>query len=226
MLSILTSSGLFLELLKFLHCNLTDGAFHMNILQINSSARSTGSESTRLADAIVARLTGANDVTLVKRDLAITPHPIIDEATLQALFTPADQRTEQQHARVAQDDVLIAEIQAADVLVLGSPMYNFGMTVQLKSWFDAIARAQVTFRYTEAGPEGLLKNKKVYVALARGGMHRDGASDGQVPHLKTLLGFLGMTDVQFIYAEGMGYGPEAVLRAQADAEAQINAVLV
>jgi FMN-dependent NADH-azoreductase len=226
MLSILTSSGLFLELLKFLHCNLTDGAFHMNILQINSSARSTGSESTRLADAIVARLTGANDVALVKRDLAITPHPIIDEATLQALFTPADQRTEQQHARVAQDDVLIAEIQAADVLVLGSPMYNFGMTVQLKSWFDAIARAQVTFRYTEAGPEGLLKNKKVYVALARGGMHRDGASDGQVPHLKTLLGFLGMTDVQFIYAEGMGYGPEAVLRAQADAEAQINAVLV
>jgi FMN-dependent NADH-azoreductase len=204
----------------------------MNILQINSSARSTGSESTRLADAIVARLTAAsaasaaNTVTLVKRDLAITQHPMIDEKALQALFTPADQRTEQQHARVAQDDVLIAEIQAADVLVLGSPMYNFGMTVQLKSWFDAIARAQVTFRYTDAGPEGLLKNKKVYVALARGGMHRDGATDGQVPHLKTLLGFLGMLDVQFIYAEGMGYGPEAVLRAQADAEAQINAVLV
>jgi FMN-dependent NADH-azoreductase len=200
----------------------------MNILQINSSARSTGSESTRLADAIVARLMAStpDDVTLTRRDLATTPHPIIDESTLQALFTPADQRTEQQAARVAQDDALIAEIFAADVLVLGSPMYNFGMTVQLKSWFDAIARAQVTFRYTEAGPEGLLKNKKVYVALARGGMHRDGATDGQVPHLKTLLGFLGMTDVQFIYAEGMGYGPEAVLRAQADAEAQINAVLV
>jgi FMN-dependent NADH-azoreductase len=226
MLSILTSSGLFLELLKSFHTNPTDKNHTMKILQINSSARSTGSESTRLADAIVARLAAANDVTLVKRDLAVTPHPIIDEMTLQALFTPADQRTEQQAARVAQDDVLIAEIQAADVLVLGSPMYNFGMTVQLKSWFDAIARAQVTFRYTEAGPEGLLKNKKVYVALARGGMHRDGATDGQVPHLKTLLGFLGMTDVEFIYAEGMGYGPEAVLRAQADAEAQINAVLV
>ena len=228
MLSILTSSALFLELLKSFHTNPTDGNHTMKILQINSSARSTGSESTRLADAIVARLTASNadDVTLVKRDLAITPHPMIDEATLQALFTPADQRSEQQAARVAQDDVLIAEIFAADVLVLGSPMYNFGMTVQLKSWFDAIARAQVTFRYTETGPEGLLKNKKVYVALARGGMHRDGATDGQVPHLKTLLGFLGMLDVQFIYAEGMGYGPEAVLRAQADAEAQINAVLV
>ena len=198
----------------------------MNILQINSSARSTGSESTRLADAIVARISATTtDVTLIRRDLASTPHPIIDEPTLQALFTPAEQRTAEQAARVALDDALIAEIQAADVLVLGAPMYNFGMTVQLKSWFDAIARAQVTFRYTEAGPEGLLKNKKVYVAVARGGMHRDGATDNQVPHLKTLLGFLGMTDVQFIYAEGMGYGPEAVLRAQADAEAQINAVL-
>lgn len=209
----------------------------MNILQINSSARSTGSESTRLADAIVARLTAgaaagtaadaaADTVALVRRDLATTPHPIIDEATLQALFTPTGQRSAQQIARVAQDDVLIAEIQAADVLVLGAPMYNFGMTVQLKSWFDAIARAQVTFRYTEAGPEGLLKNKKVYVAVARGGMHRDSATDNQVPHLKTILGFLGMLDVQFIYAEGMGFGPEAVLRAQAEAEMQINAVLV
>ena len=198
----------------------------MNILQINSSARSSGSESTRLADAIVARLSAsAPDAKLIRRDLASAPHPIIDEATLQALFTPADQRSVEQTARVALDDALIADVQAADVLVLGVPMYNFGMTVQLKSWFDAIARAQVTFRYTETGPEGLLKNKKVYVALARGGMHRDSATDSQVPHLKTLLGFLGMTDVQFIYAEGMGYGPEAVLRAQADAEAQIKAVL-
>ena len=198
----------------------------MNILQINSSARSSGSESTRLADAIVARLRASTpDATLIRRDLAGNPHPIIDEATLQALFTPADKRSAEQVARVALDDALIADLQAADVLVLGVPMYNFGMTVQMKSWFDAIARAQVTFRYTETGPEGLLKNKKVYVALARGGMHRDSANDSQVPHLKTLLGFLGMTDVQFIYAEGMGYGPEAVLRAQADAEAQINAVL-
>lgn len=108
--------------------------------------------------------------------------------------------------RVIRDDVLIDEIFAGDVLVLGSPMYNFGMTVQLKSWFDAIARAQVTFRHTQAGPAGLLKNKKIYVALTRGCMHRDGATDSLVPHLKTLRGFLGMTNVQFICAEGMGYG--------------------
>jgi FMN-dependent NADH-azoreductase len=199
----------------------------MNILQINSSARATGSESTRLADTIVARLkAGAPAATVTRHDLAVTPLQLIDNAALGALFTPADKRTAEQAARVAVDDALIAEVQAADVVVIGAPMYNFGVTVQLKTWFDAIARAQVTFRYTEAGPEGLLKNKKVYVALARGGMHRDGPNDSQVPYLKTMLGFLGMTDVQFVYAEGMGYGPEAVLRAQAEAEAQINAILV
>ena len=197
----------------------------MNILQINSSARSTGSESTRVADAIVARLQAANPgASLVRRDLASNPHPAIDEATLGALFTPADQRTPEQAARVALDDALIAEAQAADAIVIGAPMYNFGITVQLKSWFDALARAGVTFRYTAEGPEGLLKNKKVYVALARGGIHKNGASDSQVPYLKTMLGFLGLTDVAFVYSEGHGMGPEAVAKAIADANEQIKEV--
>ena len=199
----------------------------MNILQINSSARSTGSESTRLADAIVSRVRASTpDSTLVRRDLASDPHPVIDEATLQALFTPADKRSAGQTARIALDDALIAQVQAADVIVIGAPMYNFGITIQLKSWFDAIARAGVTFKYSETGPVGLLTGKKVYVAIARGGIHRGNASDTQLPHLKTFLGFLGMTDVQYVYAEGMGMGPEAVARAQAQAEAEINAVLV
>ncbi|MES2298423.1 MAG: NAD(P)H-dependent oxidoreductase [Pseudomonadota bacterium] len=199
----------------------------MNILQINSSARSSGSESTRLADAIVARLSSsAAQVRVTRRDLASEPHPALDEATLQALFTPADQRSAAQAARVALDDALIAQAQAADVIVIGAPMYNFGMTVQLKSWFDAIARAGVTFRYTENGPLGLLTGKKVYVTLSRGGVHRGGASDTQVPHLKVLLGFLGMTDVEFVYSEGLAMGPEAMARAQAQADAQVNAVLV
>lgn len=197
----------------------------MNILQINSSARSTGSESTRIADAIVARLQAANPgASLVRRDLAASPHPPIDEATLGALFTPADQRTPEQAARVALDDVLIAEAQAADAIVIGAPMYNFGITVQLKSWFDAIARAGVTFRYTAEGPEGLLKNKKVFVALSRGGIHKNGASDSQVPFLKTFLGFVGLTDVTFVYSEGHGMGPEAVAKAKAEADAQVNEV--
>jgi FMN-dependent NADH-azoreductase len=198
----------------------------MNILQINSSARSTGSESSRLADVIVAKLSADKAAALVKRDLGANPHPALDEPTLQALFTPAAQRSAEQAARVALDDALIAQVQAADVIVIGAPMYNFGMTVQLKGWFDAIARAGVTFRYTETGPVGLLTGKKVYVALTRGGMHRDGATDTQVPHLKTILGFLGMTDVQFVYAEGMGMGPDAVAKAKAQAQAEIDAVLV
>ena len=199
----------------------------MNILQINSSARSSGSESTRLADAIVAKLrAAAPNATLARRDLAADPHPVIDEPTLQALFTPADQRSAEQAARIALDDALIAQVQAADVIVIGSPMYNFGITVQLKSWFDAIARAGVTFKYGPTGPVGLLTGKKVYVAVARGGVHLDGPSDTQLPHLKMFLSFLGLTDVQFVYAEGMGMGPEAVAKAQAQAEEQINAVLV
>ena len=198
----------------------------MNILQINSSARSSGSESTRMGDKLVAGLVAANPgAAVVRRDLASDPHPVIDEATLGALFTPADQRTPAQAARVALDDALIAQVQAADVVVIGAPMYNFGNTTQLKSWFDAIARAGVTFRYGANGPEGLLTGKKVYVNLARGGVHRNGASDSQVPQLATFLGFLGMTDVTFLYSEGLGMGPEAVAQAQAQADAQIAAVL-
>jgi FMN-dependent NADH-azoreductase len=198
----------------------------MNILQINSSARSVGSESTRLADSIVAKLKAANpQAQVTRRDLASEPHPAIDEAALGALFTPAEQRSAGQAARVALDDALIAQVLAADVIVIGAPMYNFGMTVQLKSWFDAIARAGVTFRYSASGPEGLVKNKKVFVTLARGGVHRGGETDSQVPHLKTLLGFLGMTDVTFVYSEGHGMGPEAVAKAQAQADAIIEEVL-
>jgi FMN-dependent NADH-azoreductase len=198
----------------------------MNILQINSSARSQGSASTRMADAIVAKLLAAHpDAHVTRRDLASDPHPVLDEAALTALFTPADQRTPEQAARVALDDALIAQVQAADVVVIGAPMYNFGITVQLKGWFDAIARAGVTFNYTANGPVGHLTGKKVYVAVSRGGFHRDAASDTQVPHVRNVLAFLGMQDVTFVYAEGLGMGPEAVAKAQAQADADIDAVV-
>jgi len=196
----------------------------MNILQINASARTVGANSTRLAERIVSRLRAANpDANLTVRDLAANPHPVLDEAALGALFTPAEQRSAEQAARVALDDALIAEIQAADAVVLGVPMYNFGVPVQLKNWIDAIARARVTFRYTENGVEGLLKGKKVYVALARGGRYRDTPADSQVPYLKTVLAFLGMTDVSFIYAEGLALGEEAATQAFTDAEADMDA---
>ena len=195
----------------------------MNILQINSSARVDGSQSTKLANALVERIRADHpDATLTLRDLSRLPHPQLDESTLQALFTPVDRRTPEHHARVALDDTLIAEIQAADIVVLGVPMYNFGVPAQLKNWIDAISRAQVTFRYTANGPEGLLKGKKVYVALTRGGMYRNTPSDTQVPYLKTIFAFLGMTDVQFVYAEGLAMGPEAEQNALASAHTQIE----
>ncbi|MGY4831614.1 FMN-dependent NADH-azoreductase [Sphaerotilaceae bacterium SBD11-9] len=198
----------------------------MNILQINSSARTAGSHSTRLAHDVVQRLQAAHpEASLSLRDLGRAPHPALDESALQALFTPAAQRSAEQAARVAQDDALIAEVQAADVLVLGVPMYNFGVPAALKNWIDAIARAGVTFKYTDRGPQGLLTGKKVYITLARGGLYRDTPADTQVPYLKTVLGFLGMTDVQFVYAEGLAMGPDAEAKALASAEAQIDALL-
>jgi len=198
----------------------------MNILQINASARREGANSTRVANTVVTRLKAVNpQAKLTVRDLAVTPHPVLDDAALGALFTPADQRSAEQAARVALDDALIAEVQAHDTIVLAVPMYNFGIPVQLKTWIDAIARAGVTFRYTATGPEGLLKGKKVYVALARGGLYRNTEHDSQVPYLKAVLGFLGMTDVHFIYAEGLAMGPDAAAKGFAQAEADLDAAL-
>jgi len=194
----------------------------MNILQINASIRAADANSTRVARQVVERLQAANQAaTLDVLDLGANPPAVLDGAALGALFTPADQRSAEQAARVASDDALIAQVQAADVLVLGVPMYNFTIPVQLKSWFDAIARNGVTFRYTANGPEGLLKGKTAYVALARGGRYRDTALDSQVPLIRTFLGFLGITDVHFIYAEGLNMGPEATAQGFAEAEAEI-----
>jgi len=194
----------------------------MRILQINASARAEGGNSTRLANAITAYLKSHHPEAVVEvRDLARNPLPYLDEAGVTALFTPADQRTPEQIARIALDEAMIARVKAADVLVLGVPMYNFGVSVQLKSFIDSIARAGVTFRYTEAGPEGLIKGKRVYVACARGGVYRDTPADSQTPYLRQVLGFLGMTDVEFIYAEGMNLGGESAEKAFAMAKAAI-----
>lgn len=196
----------------------------MNILQINASAKRQGSESTRLANTIVAHLQNSDPkATLTLRDLAANPMLALDETALGALFTPESGRTPEQAARVALDDVAIAEIQAADVIVLGVPMYNLGIPAQLKNWIDAITRARVTFQYTANGPEGLLKGKTVYLALTRGGQYRDTAIDTQVPYLKTIFGFLGISDVHLIYAEGLAMGPEVAAASFARAEEEIAA---
>ena len=198
----------------------------MNILQINSSVRGKASHSTRLANRIVQRVRDANpDASLTVRDLGLEPHPVLDEAALGALFTPAAQRTPEQAARAALDDALIAQIREADVVVLGVPMYNFGVPASLKNWIDAIVRAGATFRYTEKGPEGLLKGKKLYVTLTRGGKYRNTPADSQVPYLKTVFGFLGLTDVAFVYAEGLNMGADAERMAIDSAHREIEELL-
>ncbi|MBW8756494.1 MAG: NAD(P)H-dependent oxidoreductase [Burkholderiales bacterium] len=198
----------------------------MNILQINSSARAfangQGSQSTRLANELVETLrAGAADATLALRDLTANPHPALDEATLGALFTPAEARTPEQHARVALDQALIDEVHAADVIVIGVPMINFGISSQLKNWIDAIAKAGITFKYTATGPVGLIEGKKVYAVLTRGGIYRDQPHDTQVPYLRQTLGFLGIKDIEFIYAEGLNMGPEAADKGIASAREHI-----
>lgn len=198
----------------------------MNILQINSSARSEGSQSSSLADLLARQLLASQPgARRVVRDLTRNPHPALDEFALQSLFTPTSELSAEQAQRVARDDALIAEIKNADVVVIGAPMYNFGISSQLKNWIDAISRARVTFRYTEAGAEGLLTGKKVYVLLTRGGRYRDTAADSQVPYLNTVLGFLGMTDVHFIYVEGLAMGDEAVARSVAGAQVEIGNII-
>lgn len=195
----------------------------MNILQINSSVRGTSSTSTRIATSVVEQLKRLHpEATVTVRDLE--RHPVLDSQALGALFTPAEARTPEQKDRVAQDDATIAQLQAADVVVIGVPLYNFGEPVQLKAWIDSISRAGVTFRYGENGPEGLVKGKKVYVAFARGGKYRDTPADTQTPYLRNILGFLGMTDVTFLHAEGLAMGEEAAAKALAEVEAEIASI--
>lgn len=194
------------------------------ILQINSAARSQGAQSTLLADELTAKLQQSNPgAKVVVRDLLADALPHLDESVLGAFFTPADQRSAEQNAIVAKSDALIAELRASDIVVIGAPLYNFGVSSQLKSYFDWIARAGVTFRYTENGPVGLIEGKKVYVVSARGGKYAGTPNDSQTPFLRSFLGFLGMTDVTFIFAEGLNLGPDAQSAGLASAREAIAA---
>ena len=180
------------------------------ILQINSSIYSNNGESSRLAGEFVQALRDRNPgAAVITRDLAAEPLPHLDAERFGAFGTPAEQRTERQRAIVAESDELIDELRRADVIVLGLPMYNFSVPSQVKAWFDHVARAGVTFRYTDKGPVGLLNGKKAYVFATRGGLYAGTASDTQTPYLRQFLGFLGISDVEVTYAEGLAYGAQA-----------------
>ena len=178
----------------------------MNILHIISSPRKGDSYSIKLGNALLEKLQAANPGSNVKvHDLTNKPFPHLEEAHLQSFFTPAESRTPEQQEAIRHSDEAIAEIQAADTIVIGAPLYNFGIPSTLKAWVDHIARAGVTFQYTAAGPEGLIKGKKVYVAMSSGGVYSEGpmtSYDFVAPYLKAVLGFLGMTDVTVVRVEG------------------------
>ncbi len=197
----------------------------MTILQIHSSIRGEASYSSRLAHQVAEKLLIQHPTAQrLLRDLAKTPQPLLDESTLQALLTPEGERSSAQTQRLALDEALIAELQQADHIVIAAPMYNFAIPAQLKAWIDAVSKAGVTFRYTEQGPQGLLSGKQVYVIQTSGGVHSGTASDTQTAYLHTVLGFLGLTDVRFIYAEGLAMGPDAEQQALHQAQSRIDSL--
>ncbi len=170
-----------------------------NILQLDSSGQ-IDSKTRRSGQAWVNQIKQMDD-HVTQKDL--TQLPLIDGHWMQANFTPEDERTPEQQKTLALSDHLIAELEQADVLVIGAPVYNFGIPVALKAWIDLVARARKTFRYTTDGPEGLLKNKKVYVMYASGGTPMGSAYEFVTPYLKQALGFLGLTDIEFIDSKNL-----------------------
>lgn len=178
----------------------------MNILLLKSSLSGDDGQSSRLANEFVAALLERNPgAELLVRDLVKDPVPHLDRNTMGA-----------------HSDVLIAELRRADVLVLGVPMYNFGVPSQLKAWYDQVARAGVTFRYTEQGPEGLLTGKKAYIFVARGGEYAASGNDWQAQFVRVILGFIGITDIEFVFAEGLAISEERKVASMAAARSQLR----
>lgn len=193
------------------------------LLQINTSLFSGQGQSSQLAERFVSAFRDRHaEAQIVTRDVASEPVPHLDARRFSAFTTPAEQRTPEQQAVIAYSDALIAELRAADVIVLGLPMYNFGVPSQLKAYFDHIARAGVTFRYTANGPEGLIKNKKAYVFAARGGLYQGTPLDTQTNYVRDFLRFIGIEDVEFVYAEGLAISLESKTRALEQAQDSIT----
>jgi FMN-dependent NADH-azoreductase len=191
----------------------------MKILQIKSSVFNGNGQSSRLANEFVALLQEQHPgAEVLERDLVADPVPHLDGAHVGAFFAKPEERSAEQKAIVAYSDALIAELRRADVLVLGLPMYNFGVPSQLKAWFDHLARAGETFKYTEKGPVGLITGKKAYVFAARGGLYGD--THSQSEFVRQFLGFIGITDVELVYAEGLAISPESRNNSLAAAQAR------
>jgi len=198
----------------------------MKTLVVLSSILGDASRSTELARYAMQRIGEADPQgEIVVRNLASDPVPYFDGAMAAAVFTPAQARTPEQQRLAAASDALIAELQEADRIVITAPVYNFGIPAQLKSYFDHLARAGVTFRYTEQGPEGLVKGKQAVVLVARGSKALGTSVDSMTPYIKTFLGFLGITDLAVVAAEGVKLSEESAAASLGQARGQIDAWL-
>ncbi|WP_299018755.1 FMN-dependent NADH-azoreductase [uncultured Photobacterium sp.] len=191
-----------------------------NVLVLKSSILGDYSQSNGLIDHLIASWQDKVN-SVVERNLATDPLPVLDGEIAGGL-RGGDNLTPRQQETLALSDKLIEEIKTSDTLVIAAPMYNFSIPTQLKNWFDLIARTGVTFSYTENGPVGLLTDKKVIIVTTRGGMHKDGATDVMVPYLKTILGFVGLTDVEFIYSEALNMGEEFAAKGITDAKSELE----
>lgn len=175
-------------------------------LLVTSSILGDNGQSNALATHFQQQAAARDGVAVTHRDVVANalPHLAIEE--LGAWQTPAEERTVEQQALAAHSDELLAELRANDVLVLAVPMYNLGIPSQLKAWFDRVLRAGETFRYTENGPQGLIEGKRAIILAARGGQYAGTEFDSQTPHLKTMLGLMGISDVEVVFAEGLNMG--------------------
>ncbi|MEQ0580961.1 FMN-dependent NADH-azoreductase [Pantoea dispersa] len=194
------------------------------VLVLKSSILAGYSQSNQLADFYADEARAKGDEVTV-RDLAAQPIPVLDGELVGALRPSDAPLSPRQQDALALSDELIAELQAHDTVVIAAPMYNFNIPTQLKNYFDLIARAGVTFRYTEAGPEGLVKGKRAVILSSRGGIHKDTPTDLLTPYVKLFLGFIGITDVNFVFAEGIAYGPEVATKAASDAKDAIKQIV-
>jgi FMN-dependent NADH-azoreductase len=197
-------------------------------LFIQSSVRGADSASGQLASRFKQALRVNPGNKIVERDLGGNPLPMLDGALLGTLFTPADALNAEQKAQADLVTAVIDELKATDTVVLSAGMYNFGAPVQLKTWFDYVLQAGRTFQYTASGPEGLVKGKRAILLVATGGVYSEGpaaAADFMVPHLKTLLAFIGVTDVTVIRAEGMALGPDAARAGLEKALAEVGTLM-
>ncbi|AZD08394.1 FMN-dependent NADH-azoreductase [Pseudomonas chlororaphis] len=196
----------------------------MKLLHIDSSILGDNSASRQLSESVVKAWKNADaSVEVTYRDLAADAISHFSAATLVAAGTPAEVRNAAQRHEAELSASTLAEFQAADAVVIAAPMYNFTIPTQLKAWIDRIAVAGQTFRYTEAGPEGLCAGKKVVVVSTAGGLHAGQATGvAHEDYLKVLFGFLGITDIEFVRAHGLAYGDEVRNKALSDARTHIS----